>query len=447
MPSDCPFCETIIIINFIPVLVLKSFLIYKMIIFLLLTLTIAKDRTVLYLGNWKGTVTTFERNLGRGYVELFPSDIDYFVTEIFDGLWESDPFLILHGNLTAMENSEYVATSMIILRNEGKTSENCTAYGTFKYNQEISAKIKSEKCGIDVKISGNVYTEHEISTTKYKFLLFFTVLKLFEIFAVNQIFNSMVALHFCNRVSQFSFVLSAILDCFYLLWAVKLSQDFRVIPIQINFVQYTMITVISLILIREKYKIYTKINEVSRVRQRGNRFFAFLLIGSVYISLLYSLYFFNVVLSNLVFAHQIIKNLKQRSVEKFLILYMILDQLLLTLYITIYPYNFLVWQPDYFLSGAVVFVCVVQSIGLYLGGKENNEIEVALISQASTERIASVVQNSSNCPICLESFGSVDVIVTRCAHAFHQRCLIPWLRLRTICPVCRYDISDLVREV
>ncbi len=47
--------------------------------------------------------------------------------------------------------------------------------------------------------------------------------------------------------------------------------------------------------------------------------------------------------------------------------------------------------------------------------------------------------NLSNCAICLEDIQkkSKDVLVTTCAHLFHETCLVPWLRQQSSCPTCK----------
>ncbi|XP_072966957.1 uncharacterized protein [Typha angustifolia] len=44
-----------------------------------------------------------------------------------------------------------------------------------------------------------------------------------------------------------------------------------------------------------------------------------------------------------------------------------------------------------------------------------------------------------DCTICLEAFvPSEQVLVTPCNHMFHKDCIIPWVKSRGQCPVCRF---------
>uniref|UniRef100_A0A671PIV9 RING finger protein 122 n=1 Tax=Sinocyclocheilus anshuiensis TaxID=1608454 RepID=A0A671PIV9_9TELE len=54
------------------------------------------------------------------------------------------------------------------------------------------------------------------------------------------------------------------------------------------------------------------------------------------------------------------------------------------------------------------------------------------------------------CAVCLEEFRSRDELgVCPCSHAFHKKCLVKWLEIRSVCPmcnkpICRLQISELI---
>ncbi|CAF1138632.1 unnamed protein product [Adineta ricciae] len=49
---------------------------------------------------------------------------------------------------------------------------------------------------------------------------------------------------------------------------------------------------------------------------------------------------------------------------------------------------------------------------------------------------------NSNCVICLEDFcEDEEIAVCPCEHAFHKRCLSPWLQNNCTCPMCNMCIK------
>ncbi|XP_043912494.1 RING finger protein 122-like [Protopterus annectens] len=50
------------------------------------------------------------------------------------------------------------------------------------------------------------------------------------------------------------------------------------------------------------------------------------------------------------------------------------------------------------------------------------------------------------CAVCLEEFKAKDELgVCPCTHAFHRKCLVKWLEIRSVCPMCNKTISKLVQ--
>jgi hypothetical protein len=45
-----------------------------------------------------------------------------------------------------------------------------------------------------------------------------------------------------------------------------------------------------------------------------------------------------------------------------------------------------------------------------------------------------------SCSICLEPTNGGDISTTICAHRFHTKCLMPWLRAQDTCPTCRASL-------
>ncbi|XP_033886392.1 RING finger protein 122-like isoform X1 [Acipenser ruthenus] len=48
------------------------------------------------------------------------------------------------------------------------------------------------------------------------------------------------------------------------------------------------------------------------------------------------------------------------------------------------------------------------------------------------------------CAVCLEEFKAKDELgVCPCSHAFHKKCLVKWLEIRSVCPMCNKLICRL----
>ncbi|XP_037338421.2 RING finger protein 122 isoform X2 [Pungitius pungitius] len=51
------------------------------------------------------------------------------------------------------------------------------------------------------------------------------------------------------------------------------------------------------------------------------------------------------------------------------------------------------------------------------------------------------------CAVCLEDFKMKDDLgVLPCQHAFHRKCLVKWLEVRCVCPMCNKPITAPVEQ-
>ncbi|XP_034617836.1 RING finger protein 122 isoform X2 [Trachemys scripta elegans] len=50
--------------------------------------------------------------------------------------------------------------------------------------------------------------------------------------------------------------------------------------------------------------------------------------------------------------------------------------------------------------------------------------------------------HGQTCAVCLEDFKVKDELgVLPCQHAFHRKCLVKWLEVRCVCPMCNKPIT------
>ncbi|XP_037687274.1 RING finger protein 122 isoform X2 [Choloepus didactylus] len=55
---------------------------------------------------------------------------------------------------------------------------------------------------------------------------------------------------------------------------------------------------------------------------------------------------------------------------------------------------------------------------------------------------AKKLQLYGTCAVCLEDFRGKDELgVLPCQHAFHRKCLVKWLEVRCVCPMCNKPIA------
>uniref|UniRef100_A0A8C9RW22 Ring finger protein 122 n=1 Tax=Scleropages formosus TaxID=113540 RepID=A0A8C9RW22_SCLFO len=54
----------------------------------------------------------------------------------------------------------------------------------------------------------------------------------------------------------------------------------------------------------------------------------------------------------------------------------------------------------------------------------------------------SMLPLQQTCAVCLEDFRLKEELgVLPCQHAFHRRCLVKWLEVRCVCPMCNKPIA------
>ena len=85
--------------------------------------------------------------------------------------------------------------------------------------------------------------------------------------------------------------------------------------------------------------------------------------------------------------------------------------------------------------------CVVGSPRWWQFLRATNMIETRVVNDKGERETMPI---ELECPICVETLEAEEiVIITRCQHAFHQQCLVAWLRLHASCPTCRSEITRI----
>jgi hypothetical protein len=70
-----------------------------------------------------------------------------------------------------------------------------------------------------------------------------------------------------------------------------------------------------------------------------------------------------------------------------------------------------------------------------------------LRAAAAAELVAASTADDG-CAVCCEALDAAGGIaaVMPCQHAFHERCLLPWLSRRSTCPLCRAPLPEAEPE-
>ena len=77
------------------------------------------------------------------------------------------------------------------------------------------------------------------------------------------------------------------------------------------------------------------------------------------------------------------------------------------------------------------------------GNPPASEAEVAKLEKAKvTEEMLKEFGVENSCAVCKDEFTNGEECTTMpCKHHFHGGCLLPWLKERNSCPVCRFELK------
>ncbi|XP_064419008.1 RING finger protein 122 isoform X2 [Latimeria chalumnae] len=88
---------------------------------------------------------------------------------------------------------------------------------------------------------------------------------------------------------------------------------------------------------------------------------------------------------------------------------------------------------------SLIFCCFFFRVRHHRRRNQFGYNEVVLKGKEKTTSLIGV------CAVCLEEFKVKDELgICPCAHAFHRKCLVKWLEIRSVCPMCNKTIPRLV---
>ena len=117
------------------------------------------------------------------------------------------------------------------------------------------------------------------------------------------------------------------------------------------------------------------------------------------------------------------------------------SQQLLNVYTIIYSiYAFL--DIFYVLLTIVLIKCVKYELIVL-----NPEILENCINNSSIVRFDPIYRGTE-CVICLDRITENSIIrKTVCNHIFHDECVLPWFKINSSCPICRYKFENLITTI
>ncbi|GMJ02120.1 hypothetical protein HRI_003881200 [Hibiscus trionum] len=81
---------------------------------------------------------------------------------------------------------------------------------------------------------------------------------------------------------------------------------------------------------------------------------------------------------------------------------------------------------------------------------DSDEEGVAMMEEEVAGSVGKTVVDSTGkeCPICLEELVvGGEAACMPCSHAFHELCIVTWLKKKKRCPCCRFDLSNMKNVV
>lgn len=64
---------------------------------------------------------------------------------------------------------------------------------------------------------------------------------------------------------------------------------------------------------------------------------------------------------------------------------------------------------------------------------------ISLVENSKNEHI--IISTNSECIICADILDNKELIVLRCKHTFHLKCIELWFKYKRTCPYCRENIN------
>jgi hypothetical protein len=80
--------------------------------------------------------------------------------------------------------------------------------------------------------------------------------------------------------------------------------------------------------------------------------------------------------------------------------------------------------------------------GSSLSHSEESELELLTREEIKMIKKQKISCSQSSCSICFDDYAKGDVVRNLpCGHKFHYKCMKPWFKTSSLCPLCRFDLK------
>ncbi len=81
-------------------------------------------------------------------------------------------------------------------------------------------------------------------------------------------------------------------------------------------------------------------------------------------------------------------------------------------------------------------------------GESLNDLETKFLEDNFKINYDSEIIDTNTCSICLVNFEKNEgiVMLPECKHVYHKSCLDQWLLINSVCPYCRFNVRDMIRQ-
>ena len=107
-------------------------------------------------------------------------------------------------------------------------------------------------------------------------------------------------------------------------------------------------------------------------------------------------------------------------------------------------YNTRVFLISYFVRTIflLIYTILIEPENIYLIFHIDNESDNVQIRSLIT--LKNIPKLDEDCPICYENNNEKNWVELPCRHKFHNECILEWLKIKNICPVCRQEFYNLL---